>query len=422
MKICKGTLTVAALVLALFFLNINAYAISPETELLLKLLERKGIITKDEAAELQREVEAVAPGALDKETIKAEIKAELKEEGGPLAGFGDNITISGAVEVDYRFRDHRDRTASDSDSTSDLYASTVELGIEARINEATTANILFKLEDIDKSTNGPNNDDGTDPDNPFIDEAYITIFNPEKCPFYTILGKRAQPFGQLYTHTISDPITKDAYEISTTGATVGYAPADFFGLDASLTVYKGEKVMDQVGAIGSGPARNNSAGYAATDDVSSYIARLSVTPMEALTIGVAFDSEPGDNNRNETLNAFAELSIADVTVDAEYFGATKRETYLADNKDYKENAWVLGAAYQIMERLELALRYEHFDNDRSADTSGDFDRAIVFGANYDLYENVTLMGEYRNLKEKATAGSTYKETVNEFNLRVAVGF
>ena len=136
---------------------------------------------------------------------------------------------------------------------------------------------------------------------------------------------------------------------------------------------------------------------------------------------MAFNSEPGYDSRNETLNAFAEFSMADFTVDAEYFTATKREK-LSDNKDYKEKAWVIGLAYQIMEPLELALRYESFDNDRSIDANGDFDHNIVFGANYDLFENVTLMGEYRNLKEKAMADSTYEETVNEFNFRMAVGF
>jgi predicted porin len=180
--------------------------------------------------------------------------------------------------------------------------------------------------------------------------------------------------------------------------------------------------MDQVGAIGSGPGRSTGAGYAATDDVSSYIVSVSAQPMEALAVGMAFDSEPGDDSRNETLSAFTEFSIADFTIDAEYFTATKREKHFTDNIDYKENAWVVGLAYQIMDPLELALRYESFDNDRSTDSDGDFDYTIVLGANYDLFENVTLMGEYRNLKEKAAAGSTYEETVNEFNFRVAVGF
>ena len=417
------TTFLVALIVSLFMVTVNAFAVSTETEVLLKLLVKRGVITQGDADALKQEVEAVMPETVDKETIKAEIKKEiteeLKAEGGVLSGLQDNITISGAVEVDFQYRDHRDRTDANSDSTSDLFASTVELGVEAKVNEFTTANILVKAEDIDKGATTPNNDDGSDPDNPFIDEAFITIFNQAKCPFYTVLGKRAQPFGQLFTHTISDPITKDAYEIATTGATFGYAPADFFGLDAALTFYKGEKVMGQVEGIGSNPGRNGS--HVETDDVSSYIASVSAQPIEALLVGMAFDSEPGYDSRNETLNAFAEFSMADFTVDAEYFTATKREK-LADNQEYKENAWVVGLAYQIMDPLELALRYESYDDDGSVDASTDFDHTIVFGANYDLFENVTLMGEYRNLKEKATAGSTYEETVNEFNFRVAVGF
>lgn len=412
-------------VLGLFIVTAHVHALSPETEALLKLLEKKGIITNEEAASLRQEMEAGAPQALDKEAIKAEIKEEvteeLKSQGGPLAGLPDNIAISGAVEVDYRYADHRDRNDKNSDSTSDLYASTIELGVEVQVNESTTANIIFKLEDVDKSSGDESNVDDND-DKPVIDEATITIYNQEKCPFYAVLGKRAQPFGNFFTHTISDPITKDAYEIATTGATIGYAPADFYDLDVSLSLYKGEKLMDHVGEIGSGPGRSTGTGYTASDDVQSYIASLSLKPTEGLTLGVAFDSEPGDDSRNETLNAFAGFSMAALTLDAEYFAATKREKYAADYKTYKEKAWVIGLAYQLMEPLELAVRYEDFDNNRSADVDGDFDYTLAFGANYEILKNVTLMGEYRKLREKAAAGSDYEETVNEYNFRVAVGF
>lgn len=47
---------------------------------------------------------------------------------------------------------------------------------------------------------------------------------------------------------------------------------------------------------------------------------------------------------------------------------------------------------------------------------------LAFVANYDLLEDVTLMGEYRRLAYDAQANSTYEDTVNEFNLRLAVGF
>ena len=410
------------ILLSMFFFNLNAHALSPETELLLKLLEKKGVITMDEADALKQEIETAAPKAIDKETIKAEIKREitdeLKAEGGPLAGIQDNVTISGKVEVDYQYLDHRDRTNKNSDGTSDLYASTIELGLEAVINESATANIIFKAENIDKSNNTANNNDGSDPDNVLFDEATITIFNQEKCPFYAVLGKRGQPFGNFFTHTISNPITKSAYEIATTGVTVGYAPANLFDLDLSFTMYKGEKVMGQVIGIGGTQTRNTS--HVETDDVESYIANLSLQPIDGLTIGAAFNSEPGYNSRNNTVNAFAEFSLAGFTLDCEYFAAVKREKF-TDNKTYKEKAWAAGLAYQVTEPLEIAARYETFDNDRDTDTSGDIDYRLAVGANYEILDSVTLMGEYRKLQEKA-ANSSYEKTANEYNLRMGIEF
>lgn len=409
--------------MSLFLFNINAHALNPETELLLKLLEKKGVITTNEAAALKQEIETAAPKTTDKEAIKAEIKQEITDElktnGGPLAGIQNNVTISGKIDVDYQYLDHRNRADKNSDGTSDLYVSAVELGIEALINESTRANIVLKAEDIDKSDDATNNNDGSDPDKVLFDEATITIFNQEKCPFYAILGKRGQPFGNFFTHTISDPVTKSAYEIATTGITVGYAPADLYGLDLSFTLYKGEKVMGQVIGVGGGQTRNG--GHVETDDVESCIANLSLQPIEGLTIGAAFNSEPGYESRNNTVNTFAEFSLAGFTLDCEYFAAVKREKF-SDNKTYKEKAWAAGLAYKITEPLEIAARYETFDNNRDTDTSGDIDYTLSVGANYEILDSVTLMGEYRRLQEKATAGSSYEKTANEYNMRLGIEF
>ncbi|MDI6688718.1 MAG: LbtU family siderophore porin [Desulfobacterales bacterium] len=425
MKNSRLIIIATTLCFALFFISSMSHALSPETELLLKLLEKKGVITTDEAAALKQEIEAAAPKTTDKETIKAEIKQEitdeLKAEGGLLAGVQDNVTISGKIDVDYKYLDHRDRTDQNSDGTSDLYASTIELGLEAVINESTTANIVLKAEDIDKSDTTANNTDPSDPDKVLFDEATITIFNQEKCPFYAVLGKRGQPFGNFFTHTISDPITKSAYEIATTGITVGYAPADLYDLDLSFTLYKGEKLIGQVSGIGSTSAPGRNTSHVETDDVESYIAGLSLQPIEGLTIGAAFNSEPGYESRNNTINVFAEYSLAGFTLDCEYFAAAKREKF-SDNKTYKEKVWAAGLAYKITEPLEVAARYETFDNDRDTDLDGDIDYTLTVGINYEILDSVTLMGEYRRLQEKATAGSSYEKTANEYNMRLGIEF
>ncbi len=348
--------------------------------------------------------------AFDKEALKDEIKKEimndLKKDGGPLAGLNNNIYFSGALEIVYQYVNHKDRTNKDSDSDSSLSVGKAELGVEAKINEWVTAGMLLKAEDVGTGGN----------DNVFIDEALVTIKNEEKSPFYFVVGKRGQPFGRFNTSTISDPITKDAYEVCATGVTVGITPG-FYSLDFSLTVYKGEHVIDQVSNIGSAPGRN--PGYTDDKGVNSYIMALSMSPLEGFTIGAAFDSEPGDNSRNNTVNAFAEFSRSGLTLDVEYFAATKREVYVADGKRYRENAWSVGLAYRVLNPLELAFRYEKFNNDRAAAT-GDFDYTYVIGANYDLFENVRLMAEYRRLQEKDGGDSTYLKGVNEFSLQLAV--
>jgi len=145
--------------------------------------------------------------------------------------------------------------------------------------------------------------------------------------------------------------------------------------------------------------------------------------MEGLMLGVAFDSEPGDiDDRNETFNAFGELSMASFTLDAEYFDATSREKHFTDNKAYEEKAFVVGLAYQVMDPFEVAARYEDYDIGHDTDTDGDLDYVLALGANYELLKDVTLMGEYRRLSYETQANTTYEDTVNEFNLRVAVGF
>jgi hypothetical protein len=411
---------VGTFVLGLFMFATNAQALSPETEVLLKLLEKKGVITKGEAAALRQEVEAAAAPAADKEALKAEIKEELREElkaeGGPLAGIQDNITISGAVEADYQYKDHREISDKNSDGTSDLFISTVEIGVEAAINDWTTASVVFIAEDIWKEGG---NEDAT----ALFDQAFVTFQNEEKLPFYAIIGKTDLPFGNFFTHTVSDTETYNAYLINGPAATFGFARPELFGLDVSFTIYEGEKLIKALEAAEIGWARSNTATYSETDDVESYVARLSVEPMEGLMLGVAFDSEPGDSNdRNETFNAFGELSMAGFTLDAEYFDATSREKHFTDNKTYEEKAFVVGLAYQVMDPFEVAARYEDYDIGHDTDTDGDLDYVLALGANYELLKDVTLMGEYRRLSYETQASTTYEDTVNEFNLRVAVGF
>ena len=343
-----------------------------------------------------------------------EEKVEKQEEKTELLGsLGENLTFSGAIELDYSYTDPRLVTDKNSDSTSNLDIGTVQIGVEAKFHEYVTGNFVLNGENLDN-----------DSSNVVWDEAIITI-QKEGFPLYFVGGERGQPFGVFNSHLISDPVTKDCYEVARTGATLGFTP-DLLGLDISATVYKGEVLVDKLVATEYGWARNPATGLDQTDDVDSYIFNVSLAPIEGLNLSAYYDSEPGQGSRNETGGGMFEYQIGMFTFDAEYIAALNREKHVADNKEYKESAWFGAVACQVIDPLEIALRYEAFDDDKSGDQDGHLENRYSIGANYKLFEKdsfaTTLMFEYRRNNYENQAGTTVEDSVNEVFARLAIEF
>lgn len=343
---------------------------------------------------------------LEEKVKKQEEKTEL------LGNLGENLTFSGAIELDYSYTDPRDVADKTSDSTSNLDIGTVQLGVEAKFHEWVTGNFVLKGESLDSDNKI------------FWDEAIITI-QKEGFPLYFVGGERGQPFGVFNSHLISDPVTKDCYEVARTGVTLGFTP-DLLGLDISATVYKGEILADKLSAAGYGWARDPATNADPTDDVESYIFNVSIAPIEGLTLSAYYDSEPGQGSRNETGGGMFEYQIGMFTFDAEYIAALNREKHVTDNKEYKESAWFGAIACQIINPLEIAARYEAFDDDKSGDQDTHLENRYSIGANYKLFEKddfaTTLMVEYRGSNYENQAGTTVEDSVNEVFARLAIEF
>ncbi|MBW2004771.1 MAG: LbtU family siderophore porin [Deltaproteobacteria bacterium] len=347
--------------------------------------------------------------------LEQEIKAlEEKIEG--ASALLNKLSFSGAIELDYSYADDSnigDNTVNDS--TSDLDIGTVELGLEAAFHEYVTGNFILKGEALD-----------TDDDRVFWDEATISI-QKEEFPIYFVGGKRGQPFGMFESHLINDPITQDCYEIAKTGVTIGYT-IESLGLDISATIYKGEELMGHLVEAEYGFARDNSPAYEETDDVNSYIGNITISPLDALMLSAYYDSEPGDGDRNETAGISAHYEIGMVTLDAEYIAALSREKNFTDNKEYNESAWFIGVAYQAAEPLEIAARYETFDDDITGEQDGHLTDRYSIGFTYALFENDSfannLMGEYRvsNFEVEPGNPNGVDDKLNEAFLRLAIEF
>lgn len=325
------------------------------------------------------------------------------------AGIGqisDAITLSGAIELDYSYADDSDVSDNTAnDSTSDLDVGTLELGIEAVLHKYVTAVILLKGEGLSA------NDGEID-----VDEAFFEI---KKDQLYLVAGKKALPFGAFASNFINDPLTQELYEINDTGLTIGYANDSMADLDVSFTIYKGETLITTLNDAGYGWSRPT--GAATTDDVDSYILSGSISPIENLSVSAFFNSEPGDSDRNNTAGAAVSYAAGPFSVDAEFIGAIDRE--LNSGQEYKENAWTIELGYQVTDPMLLAVRYEAFDADQSAD--GNLENRCAAAVTYNLLSNDSfscdLMGEVRHT-EYETDGSGADDELNEFFVRLAVSF
>lgn len=191
--------------------------------------------------------------------------SEDESKAGKIPGWMERVSLTGTIEGDYSWTKHNDLADKASDSTSDLFISTVELGAEVDLTDWFKGSLIFLTEDL-------GTDDETDVT---VDEAVMTL-QSEDFPVYLIFGKRAQPFGVFENHLVSDPMTQDAYETNRAGVTAGFSgPA---ALDLSATVYKGEEMMDHLveAELSSAISRTS---HTATDEVNSYILSVSVTPF-----------------------------------------------------------------------------------------------------------------------------------------------
>lgn len=129
-----------------------------------------------------------------------------------LPNISDSIELSGLIEVE-AFSLSRDKGGDDE---SDVSLATVELGFDVKLNEWVNGHLLLLYEE-----------DDTEPMD--VDEAFITIGNTEKNPFYVKSGKMYIPFGKFESNMISDPLTLEFAEINQSALQVGFEYQGFYG-------------------------------------------------------------------------------------------------------------------------------------------------------------------------------------------------
>ena len=155
----------------------------------------------------------------DEEKLLNRLKNELADEESLLGKILDRFDFGLLIEAGAVYRDENEA----GDDESDIALTTVELGMEAVINEWVTGVVTLLYED-------PTFDDE---DSSFdVDVGVVTIGNLDQFPLFATVGKMYVPYGALLTHfpddpLVDDPVTLTFGEINEKALLVGFDMGGF---------------------------------------------------------------------------------------------------------------------------------------------------------------------------------------------------
>ncbi len=353
------------------------------------------------------------------EEIEAKEEVDSKKDKETLTTenlFGEKVRLNGFIDLNYEYLDLKDIDDKDSGSSSDLFMSSAALALRVFFNDWSKAKIVVDAEDVGK-------DGGSGKIR--LDEAIGTLKIPPT-PFYFIGGKTVMPFGVFEDHLIEGTLTEDVYEIDEWGAILGVAP-DFYDLDFSFSIYRTPNVIENLQNFDTHDFR---PGRQKEDKFRSYAINITLEPLkEILALQTFYDSEPGDGRRNRSIGGALALNFWKFSLDAEYIRALTREKG-ENEEENKESAVVVGLAFELLDSLELATRYEVFDDDQSGDQDEVLEYRLIGGFNYafeDLapfrfLDAANFSFEYRFSKFEKEADSNAADSQNMFQFQFSVGF
>lgn len=154
--------------------------------------------------------------------------------------------------------------------------------------------------------------------------------------------------------------------------------------------------------------------------MADYILNASFAQEELYSLSVYYNSAKAEGgfDRDDSMGVSLNAATRNITFDGEYITALNREGDAPE-----ESAYSMSVAYQLQPTIEVAARYEDYEDDINGNQQTDpedpaqgLDYRYSFGANYELYENATLSVEYRISELEA------EPTLNEWVLRLGVEF
>jgi hypothetical protein len=284
----------------------------------------------------------------------------------------DNIEIGGVVEVEAQ-----NVSPDGSPDESDIYVATVELGISAKINDWTEAEVVLLYED-----DGDNDLD--------VDTAIMSISDPNSIWFLNA-GLYALPFGNFSTNLVSDPITLDAAETYDSAVEFGISNEGFI---LSAYVFNGDQQSE---------IENYGIALNYETEGDNYIFNSGLGWINDLSESDSVVDDDGTTmtNKASAWTAFAQLNLKSFTLIGEYVAAT--ESLDAYSSNDEPSFFNLEAAYHFEamgKPTTIAIGYQGTD-EASLYAGGLDEERMLAALSMEIMEATSLSFEYANSEDYA---------------------
>jgi hypothetical protein len=262
-------------------------------------------------------------------------------------GVLERIRINGLLETEAFHRNGYVETAA-KEKESDITLATAALDFHARLTDWASAHVLLLWEEGE-----------TEPVE--VEEAVISLADPERLPLFLNAGKMYVPFGVYESFMIQDPLTLELGETNDTAVQLGFEQAGFYG---SVYAFRGD-----VKKTGRDDTINNfgaNTGYAIENDAWSlnaglgYLRNLAAADSISAALPEEANFEIADYIGG--FNAYLSLSYGPVTFYSEYL--TALDDFAAGelgDDSAKPRAWhaELGYTMELLEKeTTFALGYQ----------------------------------------------------------------
>lgn len=331
-------------------------------------------------------------------------------EVGLLQAINDHVELSALVEAEASKREDYD-----NEDASDISLATVEIGLDARVSEWSSAHVLLLYEDSEEDAHV------------VIDEGFITLGNTEELPIYLAAGKMYVPFGSFESNMISDPLT---LEIGETGESAVHACFEASGIYGSFYGFNGD--INEAGRDDEIDSFGTSLGFAMENDSMSLKIGTGWMNNIGNTGGIGDFLDDREIANPEEVDNYVDgfsfhsvFSFGPFTLIGEYVGAL--DNFAPDEVAFKEqgakpSSYNLEAAYsmEIADRATtFALGYQATDE---ALDLGMPESRYIGAVSMDLFPHTALAIEYFLDVDYGTGDGGSGEKANTLTLQLAMKF